>query len=82
MPTGLRKCNCSDFANPSICLAARRLLFHERGVNAQWRQLKTVKIFIHRQIKRSELEASEPLPENKSLDMLKLTPLRERIQKN
>jgi hypothetical protein len=44
-------------------------------VFTQWRQLKHVKIFIHRQIKRSELEASEPLPENKSLDSLKLTPL-------
>jgi hypothetical protein len=45
----------------------------------QWRQLKAVKIFIHRQIKRSELEASEPLPENKSLDMLKLRPLPEQL---
>jgi hypothetical protein len=49
------------------------------GLITQWRQLKHDKIFIHRQIKRSELEASEPLPENKNLAMLKLTPLSDHL---
>jgi len=46
----------------------------------QWRQLKRVKVCIRRQIKRSELEANEPLPENINLDTLKLTPLPELLQ--
>jgi hypothetical protein len=66
--------NRSGFSQPNASL------FHERGVNAQWRQLKHVKAFILRQwLARFQLAALD-LPMNKNLDSLKLTPLRERIR--